>query len=65
MHTHLPESATVPFPYLFGLILLINSTQGGEAHDHASTRLWLENAGFRDPAMTPVSPMSALLRAVK
>jgi O-methyltransferase domain/Dimerisation domain len=65
IHTHLPESATVPFPYLFGLILLINNTQGGEAHDQASTRLWLENAGFGHPTMTPVSPMSALLRAVK
>jgi precorrin-6B methylase 2 len=65
MHTHLPESATVPFPYLFGLILLINSTQGGEAHDLASTQLWLENVGFRNMTITPVSPMSALFRATK
>lgn len=65
VHTHLPESATVPFPYLFGLILLINNTQGGEAHDQASTQLWLNNAGFRNVTMTPVSPMSALFRAIK
>lgn len=65
LHTHLPELATVPFPYLFGLILLINSRSGGEAHDQVSTELWLEKAGFREMTVTPVSPMSALFRVVK
>lgn len=65
LHTHLPEQADVPFPYLFGLILLINNTQGGEAHGQELTCGWLREAGFRDIRVTPVSPISALIRAVK
>ncbi len=65
VHTHLPERASVPFPYLFGLILLINNTQGGEAHGEELTRGWLEQAGFRELRVVEVSPISALIRAVK
>lgn len=65
VHTHLPERATVPFPYLFGLILLINNTQGGEAHGEELTRRWLEGAGFHVVEVAEVSPISALIRATK
>lgn len=65
LHSHLPERATVPFPYLFGLILLINNTQGGEPHGEDLTCQWLEAAGFRDLQVSVVSPISALIRATK
>lgn len=65
LHTHLPERAQTPFPYLFGLILQINNTQGGEAHDEDLTCRWLREAGFRDLKVTTASPISALIRATK
>jgi 4-amino-anhydrotetracycline N4-methyltransferase len=65
LHTHLPERAETPFPYLFGLILQINNTQGGEAHDEDLTCRWLREAGFRDLRVTTASPISALIRATK
>ena len=65
IHTHLPEQATVPFPYLFGLILLINNTQGGEAHGQELTTHWLLEAGFRHLHVVRISPISALIRATK
>jgi cyclopropane fatty-acyl-phospholipid synthase-like methyltransferase len=65
LHSHLPERATVPFPYLFGLILLVNNTQGGEAHGEELTCEWLAGAGFRDVRVVEVSPISALFRATK
>jgi len=65
LHTHLPERAQTPFPFLFGLILQINNTQGGEAHGEDLTRGWLLAAGFRDLQVTAVSPISALIRAIK
>jgi hypothetical protein len=65
VHSHLPERAQVPFPYLFGLILLINNTQGGEAHDQALTEQWLGEIGFRQVRAVDVSPISAALLAVK
>jgi cyclopropane fatty-acyl-phospholipid synthase-like methyltransferase len=65
MHTHLPERATVPFPYLFGLILVVNSTQGGEVYGEDVTRRWVEEAGFHDLRVEAVSPISALITAVK
>jgi N,N-dimethyltransferase len=65
LHTHLPERAQTPFPYLFGLILQINNTQGGEAHGEELTCGWLQAAGFGDLQVTEVSPISALIRAIK
>lgn len=65
LHTHLPERAQTPFPFLFGLILQINNTQGGEAHDEDLTCRWLREVGFRDIRVTTASPISALIRAVK
>ncbi len=65
IHSHLPERARVPFPYQFGLILLANNTQGGEAHTEELTRQWLTQLGLRDLTVREVSPISALVRAVK
>ncbi len=65
LHTHLPECAETTFPFLFGLILQINNTQGGEAHGQELTCQWLSEAGFGDLRVTTVSPISALITAVK
>lgn len=65
IHSHLPERARVPFPYQFGLILLANNTQGGEAHTEELTRRWLAQLAFRDVTVREVSPISALVRAAK
>jgi len=65
LHSHLPEQASLPFPYLFGLILLINNNQGGEPHDQALTEKWLREAGFRDITAHVVSPISAILTATR
>jgi hypothetical protein len=65
VHTHLPERARLPFPYQFGLILLVNNTQGGEAHDEALTEGWLTDIGFRNVRVDEVSPISAVLTATK
>lgn len=65
LHTHLPERAQTTFPFLFGLILQINNTQGGEAHGQQLTCQWLREAGFSDLRITTVSPISALITAVK
>lgn len=65
VHSHLPEQARLPFPYQFGLILLINNTQGGEAHDEAVTTQWLTEVGFTDLRVREVSPISAVLTAIR
>jgi len=65
LHTHLPERAQTPFPFLFGLILQINNTQGGEAHDEELTCQWLHEAGFSGIEVVVASPISALIRATK
>jgi hypothetical protein len=65
LHSHLPERASLPFPYQFGLILLINNTQGGEPHDQALTERWLRDIGFRDIRVREVSPISAVVEATK
>lgn len=65
LHTHLPERAQTPFPFLFGLILQINNTQGGEAHDEELTCRWLREAGFGDIQVSTASPISALIQATK
>jgi hypothetical protein len=65
LHTHLPECAQTNFPFLFGLILQINNTQGGEAHGQDLTCQWLRDAGFGELRIATVSPISALITAVK
>jgi predicted nicotinamide N-methyase len=65
IHSHLPEQASQPFPYQFGLILLLNNNQGGEPHSQAVTEGWLREIGFTDITVTPVSPISAALAATK
>jgi len=65
LHSHLPERAGLPFPYQFGLILLINNTQGGEPHDQALTEEWLRDIGFRQVRVRDVSPISAVVEATK
>lgn len=65
IHSHLPERAGVPFPYMFGLILLVNNTMGGEAHSEELHRQWLSAAGFRDVEVVEISPISAVVRARK
>lgn len=65
IHSHLPEQASQPFPYQFGLILLLNNTQGGEPHSQATTEGWLREVGFREVTVTRVSPISAALAATK
>lgn len=65
-HSHMWEHAGTPFPYTVGLILVVNNGMGGEPYGEAATRQWLQEAGFSvvEPAV-PVSPISALIRAVK
>lgn len=65
-HSHMWEPAATPFPYSLGLILSVNSVMGGEPYGEHVTRAWLADAGFRtvEPAVA-VSPISALIRAVK
>jgi cyclopropane fatty-acyl-phospholipid synthase-like methyltransferase len=65
MHTHVPERATVPFPYLLGLILVVNNTQGGEVYGEDVTRRWVEEIGFHDLRVEAVSPISALFMATR
>lgn len=65
-HSHQWEPAATHFPYTLGLILMLNSTMGGEPHGSEVTTRWLTEAGFTtvEPAV-PVSPISALIRAFK
>lgn len=65
VHSHFPEPARLPFPYQFGLIMMINSPQGGEAHGQALTEEWLREIGFTGIGVAEVSPISALLTATK
>jgi precorrin-6B methylase 2 len=65
VHSHMWERATSPFPFIIGLILVCNNTAGGEAYGEAVNREWLETAGFEVREVTPVSPISTLVRAVK
>src|SRR5262249_53708746 len=60
-----PALATVPFPSLLGLILVVNNTQGGEVHGDRLVRGWLEEAGFQVAEVRPVTAISGLIRAVK
>jgi hypothetical protein len=66
VHSHMWEHAGTPFPFTVGLILVVNNPMGGEPYGESVTGEWLSSAGFRDikPAV-PVSPISAVVRAVK
>lgn len=60
LHGHFPARGKTAFPYTMGLILLAN-TPGGEVHDEATARGWLEQAGFRDVRSKQVSSISGLI----
>lgn len=59
IHGHVPSLARVPFPHVFGLILLAN-TEEGEVHDEDEIRAWIAAAGGRDVTITEITPLSAL-----
>jgi SAM-dependent methyltransferase len=59
IHSHVPSRARVPFPYVFGLILLAN-TEEGEVHDEDVIREWIATAGGRDVTVSEITPLSAL-----
>ncbi len=59
MHGHVPSRARVPFPYVFGLILLVN-TEEGEVHDEDVIREWGADAGFQEPTVSEITPLSTL-----
>jgi len=65
IHGHVPARSKVPFPYLMGLILIVNNTQDGEIYDEEVICAWLAAAGFPKVSVTVVSPISALIRATK
>jgi N,N-dimethyltransferase len=65
IHAHMWEHGETPFPYTIGLILVVNNTMGGEPYGAEVTRGWLEEAGFRAQPTIPVSPISAVARAVR
>lgn len=65
LHAHMWEHGQTPFPYLIGLILLVNNTMGGEPYGAEVTRQWLSDVGFSDVSISPVSPISAVARARK
>ncbi|MFG2497886.1 methyltransferase [Streptomyces sp. NPDC048441] len=64
VHAHMPSLATGVFPYLFGLILLVN-TEEGEVRDEDDIRGWVNEAGFRKVETRNVSLLSGLLVATK
>jgi SAM-dependent methyltransferase len=65
LHEHLPSVAQSTFPYMFGLIMVVNNSLGGEVHDEALLRKWLEEIGFRNVEVSPVTGIAGLLRATK
>jgi hypothetical protein len=65
IHTHLPERGEVPFPYMMGLILVVNNTMGGELREGETYVRLMRDAGFRDATASTVSRISSVVRAVK
>jgi hypothetical protein len=65
VHSHMWERAETTFPFNLGLILVVNNTQGGEPYGETIMRQWLEEAGFRTEPAVAVSPISAVIRAIK
>ena len=63
IQTHLPLAP--PFTSQIGLILMVNNKEGGEAHDEATTRGWLAEAGFTEVRVEPTSSIHTLVRARK
>lgn len=59
IHSHVPSRARVPFPYVFGLILLVN-TEEGEVHDEDVINSWITTASFQQTTIKEITPLSAL-----
>lgn len=64
VHAHMPSLATGLFPYMFGLILLVN-TEEGEVRDSEDILGWVRAAGFRSVETSNVSLLSGLVVATK
>ncbi|RFU84714.1 methyltransferase domain-containing protein [Streptomyces triticagri] len=64
VHAHMPSLATGLFPYMFGLILLVN-TEEGEVRDSEDIVGWVRQAGFREVETSNVSLLSGLVVATK
>jgi precorrin-6B methylase 2 len=64
VHAHMPSLATGLFPYMFGLILLVN-TEEGEVRDSEDILGWVREAGFRSVETSNVSLLSGLVVATK
>ena len=63
VHGHLPLEA--PFTYQFGLILMVNNSEGGEPHSEELMRTWFAEAGFTRVDIVPVASIFTLARARK
>lgn len=63
IHGHLPLEA--PFTYQFGLILMVNNSEGGEPHSEDLMRAWFAEAGFTSVDIVPVASIFTLARARK
>lgn len=64
VHAHMPSLATGLFPYMFGLILLVN-TEEGEVRDSEDILGWVREAGFGDVRTSNISLLSGLVVATK
>ncbi|MFD6418202.1 methyltransferase [Streptomyces sp. NPDC060194] len=64
VHAHMPSLATGLFPYMFGLILLVN-TEEGEVRDDEDILGWVREAGFSSVETSNVSLLSGLVVATK
>lgn len=60
VHQHMPTLATGVFPYMFGLILLVN-TDEGEVRDEEDIVPWMQAAGFRNIRTANVSLLSGMV----
>ncbi|MEV4335024.1 methyltransferase [Streptomyces sp. NPDC049597] len=64
VHAHMPSLATGLFPYMFGLILLVN-TEEGEVRDDEDIVGWVKEAGFGSVETRNISLLSGLVVATK
>ncbi|MFI2367665.1 methyltransferase [Streptomyces sp. NPDC018833] len=64
VHAHMPSLATGLFPYMFGLILLVN-TEEGEVRDDEDIIGWVKEAGFSSVETSNISLLSGLVVATK
>lgn len=64
VHAHMPSLAAGLFPYMFGLILLVN-TEEGEVRDDEDIVGWVKEAGFGSVETSNISLLSGLVVATK